>query len=363
LTTSFSSDGIIALPPARDGASWRWWRVANGALSDLQTGVIPAVTSLDRVTVLAPASLAPVRDKPMPALAVPQALAAARLEQAGEALHVAAAVAGDRLLTCRVRRENMDHWLDLCAQAGFDPTTIIPTGLVLPSPETGTILADIAGNPVARTADAAFAGESPLLDALGSGAVPRILDSSALESALLATHAAPALDLQQGAYAPRRAGFFRRADWAQLARMAATVALLALALMLVWIFKLNAAASDAEARAVRLVQKRFPSTSDFDSAERVLGVEMARRGAGGRAFPAVTAALLGAMRTVPGIGLRDLGYSADGALRATLAARRAEDINIVLLSLQHDGWQLTVPPALVQDSTGATVTAVTLRAP
>ena len=75
------------------------------------------------------------------------------------------------------------------------------------------------------------------------------------------------------------------------------------------------------------------------------------------------AAVLAAMQPVPSIRLRDLGYNADGTLHFTAAAPRAEDVNAVLIALQNAGWKVTVPPSLASDPTGATVVAITVRAP
>ena len=91
--------------------------------------------------------------------------------------------------------------------------------------------------------------------------------------------------------------------------------------------------------------------------------ELARHGEGGASFTAPAAALLAAMRPIPSVALRDLGYAADGTLRFQAAAPTADDINRLLSALQQDGWQVTVPPSLAPDATGATVAAITVRAP
>ncbi len=367
-------DGLILLLPASPGEGWRWWRVEQAALGGMHTfhsdeaapwGDLAAGAP---VTVLVPSALAPVRDKPLPAMPVAQALAAERLGSTGEGLggstrHVTVGAADGRLLSATVNASDMDLWLAECAAAGLDPQALVPAALVLPRPDAGLVAGELAGQPLARTADAAFAGEPALVEALaGTGGVVTLTEFEMAEM-LLAAHRAPPLNLRQGPYAPRRVSFFRLPDWGQLARMAATAALLALALMLVWIVKWNADASAREDEALALVQKRFPAATDLNGAERLVGADLAKRGEGGTGFPAPTAALLAAMRPVPSIKLRDLGYAGDGTLRFTVAAPRTEDVNAVLLALQRDGWKITVPPALAPDPTGATVAAITLRAP
>ena len=140
-------------------------------------------------------------------------------------------------------------------------------------------------------------------------------------------------------------------------------ALLALLLMLVWVVKWNLDSLVEETHALELAQERFPAATDLDGAERLLNAELAKRGQGGASFAAPAAALLETIRPVPAVRLRDLGYSADGTLRFTVAAPRAEDVNNVLILLQNQGWKVTVPPALAPDPTGATVAAITMRAP
>lgn len=361
------SPGLIALVPASAGEPWRWWRVADGALWSMDEGNLPPAVE-GSATVLVPAALAPVLDRPLPDLPVLQALAATRLAEAerslaGQAPHVAVAADGDRLLVARVAPVDMDAWLAACAAAGLPDAALVPAALVLPRPDGGTALADLAGQHLARTPDAAFAAEDALLAALTDAGAAQTLDEPALAARLAAVHAVPPLDLRQGVYARARVSFLALPDWRVLARMAACAALLALAVMLVWVVRWNHEASRQEALALAAVQARFPSVTDIDGAERVVAAELVRRGSGASGFGAPAAALLDGLRGAPGVALRDLGYAADGTLRFTAAAPRPEDINTVLVALQQAGWKVTVPPTLAPDPTGATVAAITVRAP
>ncbi|MDF8332712.1 type II secretion system protein GspL [Novosphingobium cyanobacteriorum] len=365
------STGLIALAPAAAGAQWRWWRVGEGALWSMEEGDLPPAVE-GPATVLVPAALSPVLDRPMPGLPVPQALAAARLAESerqlgGQAPHVAVAADGVRLLVARVAPVDMDAWLAACAAAGLPDAALVPAALVLPRPDAGpgagTMLADLAGQHLARTPDAAFAAEDALLAALTDAGAAQTLDDAALAARLAAVQAAPPLDLRQGVYARARVSFLALPDWRSLARMAACAALLALAVLLVWIVRWNHEASRQEALALAAVQVRFPTVTDVDSAERVVAAELVRRGTGASGFGAPTAALLDGLRGAPGVALRDLGYAADGTLRFTAAAPRPEDINAVLVALQQAGWKVTVPPSLAPDPTGAIVAAITVRAP
>jgi general secretion pathway protein L len=364
-TGSPPADGLIVILQPTPGDPWRFRRVSGqGVGAEESAAVLPEHGSL---TVLVPAAQAPVADKLLPAMPVAQALSAERLALAQGGLaterHVAVGAVDGRLLSSRVAAADMDRWLALLAQAGADPQAMVPAALVLPRQESALVLGALGGQLLARTPDAAFAAEEALVDALGEGLEQTALDEVDLAERLTEIHAAPPLNLRQGIYAPRRVSVFRTANWLGLARMAAVAALLGLLLMLVWIVKWNLDSSTQEARALELAQKRFPAATDLDSAERLLTAELAKRGEGGTSFAALTAALLDAMRPVPAVKLRDLGYGADGTLRFTAAAPRAEDVNAVLIALQNNGWKVTVPPALAPDPTGATVAAITVRAP
>lgn len=367
-----SPDGLIVLLPAEPDHGWHWWRVSDGIVGAMQAfdadGESAPWGTVGAVTVLVPAADAPVRDRPLPDMAVAQALAAERIGLAQGGLqaserHVAVGAYAGRLLSSTIAAAQMDRWMAALAGHSLDPAALVPASLVLPRVDDALVLADLGGQLLARTGEAAFAGEAALVEALADGLEQVALAEDAFSVRLAEVHAAPPLNLRQGVYGPRRVSVFRTGNWTGLLRMAATAALLGLLLMLVWIVKWNLDSSAQEKRALELAQERFPAAADLDSAERLLNAELAKRGQGGASFAAPAAALLETMRPTPAVKLRDLGYSADGTLRFTIAAPRAEDVNAVLIALQNQGWKVTVPPALAPDPTGATVAAITLRAP
>ena len=374
------SSGLIGLLPVESGGNWHWWRVVDGSLSSVagpESGGGDGAGAGRAITVLVPAALAPVRVRPMPAMPLPQALAAERLAVAGQGpvgltpadeRHVAVAASADgrSVLSASVAQADMDRWLAQCAELGFEPAAIVPAALVLPPPagDDTVLAADLSGQPLARTREAAFAGDPALVEAIaGPEGQLHILDPAELDEALLAAHHGPALNLRQGQYAPRRVSVFLLPDWLRLARMAATAALLVLLLILIWTVKWNLDSSAREEEALAQAQKRFPAATDLATAERLVAGELTRRGAGAGGFAAPAAGLLSAMRPLPTIVLRDLGYNADGTLRFTAAAPKPDEINQLLVTLQRDGWKVTVPPSLAPDPTGATVAAITVRAP
>lgn len=365
-------DGLLIVLPAAVGGAWHWRRVGDGALGSWYS-FAPGDDAPwdepgegDRVVALVPSDQAPVRVRPRGTMPLAQALAAARLESGGEGLHIAvgegAAKDGGGILVATAAQTAMDLWLAELATAGLAPEALVPAALVLPAPTAGAVSGEVAGQPVARTVDAAFAGEPELVAAL-AGSAPEAISDAALEAALLDAWRDPPLNLRQGAYAPRRVSFFRLPDWTQLARMTAVAALLGFLILAVETVKLNLDASAREDAALVAAQKRFPAAVDLASAQALAAGALARRGEGGGSFAAPASALLAAMRPVPSVALRDLGYAADGTLRFQAAAPTADDINRLLVSLQADGWQVTVPPSLAPDATGATVAAITVRAP
>ena len=363
-----SAGGLLIVLPAAVGGDWQWRRVRDDALGSWHSftpgdgAPWEAPDEGHRVVALVPSDQAPVRVRLRGTMPLAQALAAARLETAGEGLHVAVGEADRTILVATAAQSAMDLWLAELATAGLDADALVPAALILPAPVSGAVSAELAGRLLARTADAAFAGEPELVAAL-SGGDPKTLSDEALEAALLTAWRDPPLNLRQGIYAPRRVSFFRLPDWRQLARMLAVAALLVFLILAVETVKLNLDASAREDTALVAAQKRFPAAVDLASAQTLAAGELARRGEGGASFTAPTAALLAAMRPIPSVALRDLGFAADGTLRFQAAAPTADDINRLLMALQADGWQVTVPPSLAPDATGATVAAITVRAP
>lgn len=366
--TTEGGDGLLIVLPAVTGGDWRWRRVRDEALgswhwySPGEDAPWGDPGEGDRVVALVPSDQAPVRTKPRGSMPLAQALAAARLESGGDGLHVAVGEGPGGILVATAAPSAMDLWLAELATAGLSADALVPLALVLPAPTAGAVSGEIADQPVARTADAAFAGEPELVAAL-AGSAPEAISDHALEAALLAAWRDPPLNLRQGAYAPRRVSFFRLPDWVQLARMAAVAALLAFLIVGVETVKLNLDATAREEAAITAARKRFPAAVDLASAQSLTAAELARRGEGGASFTAPAAAVLAAMRPIPTVALRDMGYAPDGTLRLTAAAPSADAVNQLLLALQRDGWQVTVPPSLAPDPTGATVAAITVRAP
>lgn len=375
-----SADGatgglVVALPEHPQG-EWRWWRVSDGALGqqhgfasgeDAPWGDGDGV----RVVAIAPAALAPVRQMPRGDMPVAQALAAARLDPPGlraplADTHVAVAITPDQggVLSATVAKADMDVWLAGLASAGLDAAALVPAAVLLPQPGPGEVATGIfAGQSLARTSQAAFAGEDALLPVLAPGLHPATIADDDLAARLLAQFDAPELDLRQGVYARPRVAYFRLPDWRQLARMAAILLLLICAIFVVETVKLNRDAAAREEAAIETAQARFPGVGDLATAETQIRGELLRRGAGGVAFADSAPAVFAAMQPNPSIKLRNMNWRADGTLAVRAAAPTSDALNQMLITLQNDGWIITVPPQIAPDATGETVADITVRAP
>lgn len=350
--------GHVLLLPAAEGVTPLWWAVAAGTAQ-----AVPPPRAPGRVVVLVPAALCPVRELPASTLPPAQALAAARLAGAplGGAVHSAAAPGGDgRVLVAHAASADMTAWLAACEALGVVPAALVPAALALPRPENGVVVGELGGQALARTPEAAFAAEPELLRAFADDAP---VQARAAEAGLAALFAAPPLDMRQGAFAPPRASVLAGLDWPVLARRAALCLLLALVLTGAWIVRWHRAATLAEASALQAVRAHGLVADDLPAAVVAVRAEQARRGVGAAGFAAPVAALLKALRAAPSCSLRDLVWTGDGVLHTTLAGPRVEDVNAVLIALGQAGWQVTVPPALAPDPTGATVAAITVSAP
>lgn len=365
-------DGLLVLLPAGPDGLWRIWPVSDGIPgepTDFDPAHEPPLGPVEdgaRVVALVPSDRAPVRVRPLGGMPPAQALAAARLEAAGaqgeaEPVHAAVAPGAGGVLVATVAQADMDAWLAALAVAEIVPDAIVPAALVLPAADT-PVASRLGGQPIARTAQAAFAAEPELMDALGAGE-SRHLSQNELADALGATWREPPLNLRQGAYAPARTAFFHMPEWRTIGRMAALAAVLAFLIFAVETAKLNWDARTREAAALAAAQKRFPAAVDLATAQSLASAELARRGQGGGSFATPASAVLAALRPIPSLRLRDLGYGSDGTLRFQAAAPSAGDVNRLLTVLQQQGWQVTVPPSLAPDPTGATVAAITVRAP
>lgn len=368
-------DGLIVALPAAEGDAPIWMRVVDGRVT--QTGVgtdwlaacgLAALPAGCTVMLVAPAGLTALHWIAYPDMPARQGRAAARLAALSESIGPA-----DRLIAATdenddpaqphvvaiAARADVQHWLLWAQHHGLDPDMLLPAALLLPAPEDGFLRGTIGGQDVLRGTAVALPADDPLLPAILGDVSPVLWSDDMVQAEMLAALAGPPLNLRQGDFAKRTR---RAVDWRRVQRMAVwggCIALISLAMSLIAIVKLNADTSKLDAEAVAAAQGVLPAASDAALALGALDAMLAERGAGAWGFTGPASGLFSAMQTAPGVSLTSLGRNADGTLRATLAAARAEEINGVLLAIQAAGFTITATSS--QDPGGRTLADITVR--
>lgn len=315
---------LVFLPAGDTG--YRWWRIADARVAGEGEGV-PA--SDEPVVAVAPADAVALHWAELPSRSPAQALAAARILAADASaasaaeLHVAVGDegAGERPIAV-VDTGLMAGWLADLALMGVDPVAMIPAPMLLPRPEHGFVLGDVAGQVLVRGRATGFADEPGLTDLVTGGEVPVPLDRAAVEAGVIAAIDRPPLDLRQGLFARRRRGAI---DW----RLVRRLALLGLAILgvtlaidLVRIARYSLAADALDARADALARTGLPRGETVTDADRQLVERLSRVRGPGLGYSATVAAVYDAVRAVPGTALTALDFQPNGSLRLGIACER-----------------------------------------
>ncbi|OAH41533.1 general secretion pathway protein GspL [Sphingobium yanoikuyae] len=364
---------IIALPEGAEDAP-TWMRVVDGAI--VQTGAganwlaacgLATLPDKARVMLVPPAALVALHWVSHPDLPARQGRAAARLGALAGAilpsdqLFAAADENDDPArphIVAVAARSDMQHWLLWAQHHGLDPDIIVPAALLLPENEVGFESGMIGEALVLRGADMALTADMALPELIGDAPV-RAVAADEIEARLVAALDAPPIDLRQGDFAKR---VRRQIDTRALGRIAIWCGLILLASLLISLVTLvrqNVAASQVDGESLALARQVLPEANDVMQVEAEMDRQLAARGAGAYAFTAPVAGLMSAMQDAPGVSLTSLSRDPDGMLRATLAAAKADDINIVLLALQAAGYTITATPS--QDPGGRTLADITVR--
>lgn len=322
------SDTLVLFLPGAD-LPWRWLRIAGDVVQGRGEGFPPGLDpDAPPPIAVAPADAVTLHWAELPDRSPAQSVAAARIliAEASAApladLHVAVGREDDvaeRPIGV-VSAMRMHHWLATLAAEGIDPGAILPAPMLLPRPDEGYLRADLGGEGVVRGTTSGFADEARLTELVTGGVAPVVLGRDDLESAIVAAVASPALDLRQGAFARRRKFAL---DWALIRRLAwLSVGILSvtLAISLVSTLRYSFAADALDARAEALARQGLPRGETVNDADRQLTERLARLRGGGLGFSRTAAALLAAVRAVPGSELTALAFDPDGDVRATVSA-------------------------------------------
>ncbi|MEN2785142.1 type II secretion system protein GspL [Sphingomonas qilianensis] len=322
------SDTLVLFLPAAE-LPWRWLRIADDVVQARGEG-FPEGLDPDAPPPVAvvPADAVTLHWAELPDRSPAQSVAAARLLAADASatpiteLHVAVGREGDNAERPIgvVSARQMHHWLAALAAKGVDPAAVLPAPMLLPRPEDGYLRADLGGEGVVRGPTSGFADEARLTELITGGVAPTVLERDALEAAIVAAVADPALDLRQGQFARRRRfaidwGLIRRLGWLSLAILTVT-----LIISLVSILKYNVAADILEQRADQLARQGLPRGETVNDADRQLTERLSRLRGGGLGFSRTAAALLSAVRAVPGSEVTALAFDPNGDVRATISA-------------------------------------------
>ncbi len=369
-----SRDALIVMLPEAAGAEPYWMRVVDGAL--VQSGVganwlaacgIATLPEQARIMLVPPAALVTLHWTAHPDLPVRQGRAAARLAAlagglgSSDQLFATTDVNEDPArphIVAVASRADMQHWLLWAQHHGLDPDIIVPAPLLLPEPESGFSRGLIAGDPVLRGGDMALTADMAL-SALIADAPIADVSPALVEGRAIAALDAPPIDMRQGDFAKRVRRVVDGRSIGRIALWSGFILLASLAIALIGIARQHIEASRLDRESLALAQQVSPGATDAVQALIEMEGKLAARGAGGRAFTAPVAGLLAAMQDAPGVALTSLSRDPDGMVRATLAAAKADDINIVLLALQASGFTITATPS--QDPGGRTLADITVR--
>ncbi|WP_375196781.1 type II secretion system protein GspL [Sphingobium sp.] len=367
-------EGLIVALAEEPGVEPLWMRVAGGAV--VQTGVganwlaacgLSSIPDDMQVMLVPPAALVTLHYRAYPDLPPRQGRAAARLAALGDAILPADqlfAVANENddparpHLVAVASRADLQHWLLWAQHHGLDPDLIVPAPLLLPESAQGFQRGIIGGVQVLRSAEMALAGDLALPELIGDAPVQDV-PPEAINAQAIAALDNPPIDMRQGDFAKRVRRPFDRRTLGRIVLWSGTILLASLLIALVGLAKQHFEAGRLDADSLARAQQVVPGVTDLTQAEAEMDRQLAARGAGGYAFTAPVAGLLNAMQDAPGVSLTALSRDPDGMIRATLAAAKGDDINIVLLSLQASGFTITATPS--QDPGGRVLADITVR--
>lgn len=337
---------VILLPADTldQDASCAWWSARDGALvtKGHDAGWIERIEEDTILTALARAG--EVRTRLANDLEDPQARAAARLAMAENAIGGAATLhsaAGEkptsdgRHALALVDRARMDAWLDWTASHGANPRQIIPASLLLPT-DGNWHEARIGDHHIVGRDAVAFEDDAAMTQALVGDAFVDTIDPGQLDDRVVREAMEPTLDLRQGDYAWKQGWRPEKSLLRQIAVLAVLIALVAAAIPLAQIIRLNSAAAELDRETAALATAALGREVAAIDAESALLV----RPTPGLAGDAM-AALIAQVESAGLVSIQTLAIDNSGTLSSTLVAPDANAANAVLIGLQRAGWTIS----------------------
>lgn len=363
---------LVELPLGAD-APLHWWRVADGAL--VAQGHDREATPLEgeQIIALVPVADAPLYTLPTPDLPVKQAVALAARQLAARALgrepHAVArwfegADAATAMQGATIDGIRLRQGLAMLETLGLVPNAVVPAAMVARhiwwSCDAEAVEAQVMGKVQWASTAAVFPSDPVLTAALNPAVAPMQASDAMVAEALAAMCRQPSPDFLTGAFAAQRKGQGVSArQWRTLLFLLLAALLVTLAIGVSSWWRFTAAAEDADTRALAALSKALGPQTDLVAGESALDARLAREGRGAAVMSAPLAALYTAMQGAPQVSLRQLRYTSDGTMLATMAAPTSDAANAILARLQQDSY--TVTATARTDDSGAQVVDVTIR--
>lgn len=365
---------IIVLPQKAEGQP-EWMRVIDESVVQRGTGTdwlsacgLRELPSNSVSMLVAPAAATTLHWIEMPDLPARQGRAAARLSALDTSIGLAdtMAAATDEQndpakphLVAVTARADLQHWLLWSQHHGIDPDVILPSALLLPDPADSFARATVGDTRLLRGNGIIVAEEDPIASVLVADAVVQDVPDDAVTASMIDALERPAINLRQGDFTKRTRMTVDRGQVARIVMWSGFVALVSLLIALIAIIKLNADADRLDTESLAIARKVAPNAVDAIDAAQQVDQQLIKRGTGAYGFTGPTAGLYAAMRGTSSVGLTLLDRGQDGTLKATLAAPKADDINVVLLALQASGFTITATSS--QDPSGRVLANITVQ--
>lgn len=330
------------------GETIPWLRIEDGTVAARGDDLLEAD---EPVLAIAPASGIAYRNTGLADLSPAQALAAARIDAADASLglerHVAVAEARDHYAVADASA--MRDWIGQLAGRGLEASVLVPSPSLLPVPEEGFLRAILPGETVLRSAEAGLEEDGVVSPLVVGDAPVRTLAREEIEAAIVAASEAPALNLLQGAFAPRTDWRAEPGYWRRMAMLAGIILALTLAIPIAHWARISLATGQLDRESARIAAGALEEAQPSSDSVARLEQKLAQQRGGGAGYLATQAAVVGAVEATPNSELSSLGFDPDGTMRATVRALGQPELDAIRSAIELRGFSVSQGvPANVQ---------------